>query len=384
MNMQDRIKDADHRSETASSRKTSLVVFLILIISVMALATRMVLPYLLAVTMGGILALLSQPAFQWLRSRHFKARTASTLVTLGVLFLVIVPISFFLTKVVQQGIAIGNDLAEGGFSFQSLIDRISRWPPVSAFMGSPESLVAQIRGWIQSAGGGITAAVLGVAAHVPNLILQLALTSLACFFFLVDGNRFVHWTGDKIPMDPDVRIQVLESFKNTAISVIWATLAAATAQSAVILVSFLILGVPAAFLAAGATFIFAWIPLVGSTPVWVAAVLYLFFEGMTWKAILMVVFGLITGLVDNFVRPMVLKGRSNMHPLVSLVAIFGGIGMFGIMGVFVGPILAAVLISLLQIWPEVGDRFGLLPPSPTRAEKYEDEVPAGKPRWFPG
>jgi predicted PurR-regulated permease PerM len=185
-------------------------------------------------------------------------------------------------------------------------------------------------------------------------------------------------------MDPDVRIQVLESFKNTAISVIWATLAAATAQSAVILVSFLILGVPAAFLAAGATFIFAWIPLVGSTPVWVAAVLYLFFEGMTWKAILMVVFGLITGLVDNFVRPMVLKGRSNMHPLVSLVAIFGGIGMFGIMGVFVGPILAAVLISLLQIWPEVGDRFGLLPPSPTRAEKYEDEVPAGKPRWFPG
>jgi predicted PurR-regulated permease PerM len=52
-----------------------------------------------------------------------------------------------------------------------------------------------------------------------------------------------------------------------------------------------------------------------------------------------------------------------MHPLVSLVAIFGGIEMFGILGIFLGPILAAVLIALLQLWPEVGQRFGLLPGS---------------------
>ena len=75
----------------------------------------------------------------------------------------------------------------------------------------------------------------------------------------------------------------------------------------------------------------------------------------------MVVCGLMTGLVDNFVRPLILQGRSKMHPLVSLVAIFGGIEMFGILGIFLGPILAAVLIALLQIWPEVGQRFGLLP-----------------------
>ena len=52
---------------------------------------------------------------------------------------------------------------------------------------------------------------------------------------------------------------------------------------------------------------------------------------------------------------------SKMHPLVSLVAVFGGIERFGIMGILLGPILAAVLIALLQIWPAVGQRFGLLP-----------------------
>jgi predicted PurR-regulated permease PerM len=64
------------------------------------------------------------------------------------------------------------------------------------------------------------------------------------------------------------------------------------------------------------------------------------------------------------VRPLILQGRSKMHPLVSLVAIFGGIEMFGLIGIFLGPILAAVLIALLQLWPAVGQRFGLLPGAP--------------------
>jgi predicted PurR-regulated permease PerM len=121
--------------------------------------------------------------------------------------------------------------------------------------------------------------------------------------------------------------------------------------------------VPAAFLAAGATFLFAWIPLVGCSPVWLAGAIYLYAQDALLKAILMVVCGLMAGLVDNVVRPMILQGRSTMHPLVSLVAVFGGMERFGIMGILLGPILAAVLIALLQIWPEVAHRFGLLPDS---------------------
>jgi predicted PurR-regulated permease PerM len=201
----------------------------------------------------------------------------------------------------------------------------------------------------------------GLAAHLPNILLQLALASIACFFLLVDGPRLRGWLTDKIPLAADVRGQVVQSFQATAISVIWATLAAAAAQSGVMLLSYLILGVPAAFLAAGATFLFAWIPLVGSSPVWLAGAIYLYTQEALLHAICMVVVGLLTGLVDHIVRSLILQGRSKMHPLVSLVAIFGGIKMFGILGIFLGPILAAVLLALLQLWPAVGQRFGLLP-----------------------
>jgi predicted PurR-regulated permease PerM len=214
---------------------------------------------------------------------------------------------------------------------------------------------------MQSAGTGATATILGLAAHLPNIVLQLALASLAGFFLLVDGHRFLCWMTDKLPIAVDVRVKVVQSFQETAISVIWATIAAAAAQSVVMLLSYLTLGVPAAFLAAGATFLCAWIPLVGSSLVWLAGAIYLYAQEAMLQALLMVVCGLIAGIVDHVVRAMILKGRSKMHPLVSLVAIFGGIEMFGIMGIFLGPILAAVFIALLQIWPEVGQRFGLLP-----------------------
>ena len=80
---------------------------------------------------------------------------------------------------------------------------------------------------MQSAGTVATATILGLAAHLPNLVLQVALASITCFFLLVDGPRFLGWMTDKVPITADVQGQVGQSFQETAISVIWATLAAA-------------------------------------------------------------------------------------------------------------------------------------------------------------
>jgi len=109
---------------------------------------------------------------------------------------------------------------------------------------------------------------------------------------------------------------------------------AAATQAALITLAFLLFGVPSAFLAGGATFIFAWIPLVGSVPVLASGLAYLIFKGAYVQAILLSTVGILTGIADNIVRPIVLGGRGEMHPMVSIVSIFGGIQMFGVFGVF--------------------------------------------------
>lgn len=343
-------------------QRTTLIFFLALLGSALAMTIYMVLPYVLAVVMGGILALLFFPTFARLERRGAGRTLAASIVTIAVLLLVIAPISLFATLAVKQAISIFESLGESGaLSFHAIMERLSAWTPIREWVGDTEALETQVRTWLQEGGAAVSGAILGLAANIPKILLQLVVAILTFFFLLLDGNRLLAWMSPRIPLDADVRSRVVASFKNTAVSVIWATLAAATAQASIMLLAYLALRVPAAFLAGGVTFIFAWIPILGTTPVWLAGAIYLFTEDAYLRCTLMVAFGLVAGLTDNFVRPIVLKGRSKMHPLVSLIAIFGGIGIFGIMGIFVGPILAAVLISLLQIWPAVGARFGLLP-----------------------
>lgn len=207
----------------------------------------------------------------------------------------------------------------------------------------------------------ISSGVLLVFSGIPSVILQLVLAAISCFVFLLDGESFSRWMANKIPLEIEVRKKLAQSFRDTAVSTIWATLAAGAAQSMVMFIAFLVLSVPASFLGSGLTFVFAWIPMVGCSPVWGVAAIYLFSEGMVGKAIAMILFGLGAGIVDNIVRPIILKGRSKMHPMISLISIFGGIGLFGIVGVFMGPVLASLMIALLGLWAEIGNRYGLLP-----------------------
>lgn len=144
------------------------------------------------------------------------------------------------------------------------------------------------------------------------------------------------WLHSKIPLDDDVRAALGQSFQATTASVVRATFVAAAVQSALMFLGFVVLGVPSAFLAGGATFLAAMIPLVGSAPVWISGAIYLWLQGSVVKMVILAVIGLFIGVVDNVVRPAVLKEGGDMHPLVSLVAIFGGIKSFGMIGVFFG------------------------------------------------
>lgn len=347
-------------------QRLSFYTFLAILLASLGVALYMVAPYLIALGMGGILALLARPIHKRLE-RRMRPALAATVVTLGVILLAVGPLLTFTVLAIRQAVAIANALSK--IDPQKVRDwwnaLVARLPiPASYLDEHLLEVQMQLQESLREGGAAIAQAMLQSAKEIPGGVLQLALASLACFFLLMDGARFVQWAEAKVPLDRDIRDRLRAAFKDTAISVVWASMAAAGTQAALMAIGFLFLGVPAAFLAGGATFVFAWIPLLGSTPVWLAGAIYLGSQGMYVKLAFMLGLGAVTGLVDNFVRPMVLKGRGEMHPLVSLVAIFGGLKLFGFFGVFFGPIIAAVLITLLQVWPIVGRRWGLLVDEP--------------------
>jgi predicted PurR-regulated permease PerM len=342
------------------SKRSTLIFFLILLAVSLVASLWMIRLFFVSVMVGGLLAMMTRPVFSKLLKKKVWPSLAAFQVTMGIVLLVIVPLSFLVAVAAKQGMTIGNSLTSSGtFSYQAVVNWVANWPLMRLFEVSPEDLSASMLSWMESGAKTGTGVVVNFVAQIPDAVLQLILACIACYFFLVDGASFLSWMRERIPLDRDIRARLVTSFESMAVASIWATLAAGAAQSSVIFFAFLILNVPGAFLAGGATFIFAWIPFIGSTPAWVAAAIYLYTTGAYGKVAVMVLFGLVAGVVDNVVRPMVLKGRSDMHPLISLVSIFGGLALFGIMGVFIGPLLAAVTITLANAWPLIAERYDL-------------------------
>ena len=338
---------------TTTEKKPSGMTLAVLLGVFLSLFLSMVWPYLVALLMGLLLAILSRPLYDLFTKRGLGPRLAAGAAMTGILLAIIAPLTVFAVTAVKQAIALAAYLADerGADFIRASVAAVTALKPVQWVIESPADLQAKGLEFAQSAGAALSRVILVQAVALPDLALKLVISLLAWFFLLFEGEDFLKWLMGRVNMDSGLRRRLTDSFRATAASTVWATAAAAAAQALVVMVGFLLLGVPNIFLGGGATFIFAWIPILGSLPVCLAGAVYLYFQGSIFKLALMGLVAVVAGLMDNVVRPIVMKGHGDMHPLLALISIFAGIRMFGILGVIFGPIVAAMLLALLNSWP---------------------------------
>ena len=347
---------------TPKENTASKVTFIILSVMVIVIAFKIAASFLVAMVVGALFALALEPLQRKLTTKKISSKLAAYFVFTLLIVIVVVPISFFIKSLIGQAVAFKDYVYLSNISYASISGSIGKLPIIGTLISDPVEFEAQLRTWILELGSWISSFALTQASKIPELLLQAFFALLSCLFFLLEGKKFLKFLHDKIPLRDDIRSSLISSFRKSSRSAIWATLLAAVAQSIVLFIGFVSLNVPAAFLAAGVTFIFAFIPVLGSVPIWLSAVLYLYLKGSIVKLILMIAFGLIAGVIDNVVRVLVLKGEKGskgLHPLISLVAVLGGIQVFGLFGVLIGPVIATLLISMLEVWPSVFNKSNL-------------------------
>ena len=337
---------------TAQNHRISNITFFVLLALFLAIFTVMIWPYLFALVMGVMLAMLTRPLYYLLVRRGVGPKGSAALSLAAILLAVIVPLVVFAAVAINQGIALFTHLSsENGLVFlRSVVAAGTSFKPLYWVVDSPADLQQKGLEFLQSAGAALSKIILVQAASLPDLALKLIITLLTWFSMLFEGEGFLKWLLSKVPLELGLRSRLIGSLKATTASTVWASSAAAASQAVLVMAGFWVLGVPGIFLAAGATFIFAWIPILGSLPVCAAGAIYLYFQGSMFKLIGMAAVAVAAGLIDNVVRPIVLKGHGDMHPLLAMVAIFSGIQLFGILGVIFGPVVAAMLLSLLNSW----------------------------------
>lgn len=345
---------------TRLNGRAHLYAFLAVLAGCAFLVLRMTAPYLLALFLGGMLAMLGHPFAARLERRGCRPRVAAWSTTVLMTLLLVGPLAAFSTMAVREGVAAGRTLRKDPRLTPDGVEQaLAKSPRMRGLLGDRDTYKERLEDWYRRGGEAAAALALKVTATIPLLMLQLLLALVSCYFFLIDGARLARRLLGLTALDRDVQEALISSFRDTAVSSVLAGLAAAAAQAAVVASGFAALGVPRPFLAGAATFLLAWVPAVGSVPASLAGVAYLWFEGTPGRVAAMIAVGVVAGVIDNLIRPVVLKGRDEMHPLVGLVAVIGGIDMFGILGLFLGPILAATFVELLDLWPQIGGRYGL-------------------------
>jgi predicted PurR-regulated permease PerM len=193
--------------------------------------------------------------------------------------------------------------------------------------------------------------VLGAGKAVGGSLLQLTFATFIAFFFYRDGESLVQAARTILAkLAGDLGDTLLATINGTVIGVVHGIFGTALAQALVALIGFVVAGVPGAPALAAATFLLSMVP-VGPPLVWGGAAIWLFAQGSVGWGLFMVAWGLFAiSSIDNFIKPYLISRASSLPLLLILLGVFGGIVAYGFIGIFIGPPMLAIGLTLVQLW----------------------------------
>jgi predicted PurR-regulated permease PerM len=194
--------------------------------------------------------------------------------------------------------------------------------------------------------GKLSAITRGTVTFIANLVLML----YAMYFFLMDGPALLRTIMGYLPLSEPERARLVERFASVSISTLKSTVVIGMVQGFLGAIGLAVAGIPGAVFWGTIMTVFAMIPAVGTALVWVPAAIYLATMGKTITTIVFsLYFILVVGTADNLLRPRLVGRGSQMHELLVLLSTFGGIMAFGVVGFILGPVIAALFITLWDI-----------------------------------
>lgn len=190
-----------------------------------------------------------------------------------------------------------------------------------------------------------------IIANTGRTFFYFGLMVFSMFFFFRDGDMLVRKISALIPLTSDLVQNTMQELKNVVEATIFGGVVVALLQGAAGGILFFFVGIPSPMFWGAMMAFLSFLPLVGAFLIFVPAALILIFGGHLAEGIIVLVVGiLIISQIDNFVRPWLIAGKTSMHTLLLFFSILGGIALFGLLGIVLGPVIAAVMLTLMRIF----------------------------------
>lgn len=341
-------------------------------------------PYFGAVLWGVVAAIVFAPLYRRLfRLTGQRAGFAALVTVVLVILLVIVPLMLIASSLVVEATGLYDNVQSGRLDVNQYLaqlgDMLPAWVREVLDRFDLSSLGA-IREWLSELFSRflelLASHAVSVGQSTFGFVVGLGVMLYLTFFLLRDGSSLTRKIKQAIPLRPAQRDALLEKFTVVVRATVKGSVLVAVLQGALGGLIFWLLGVNAPVLWGVVMAFFALLPAVGAGIIWMPVALYLLVSGALWKALVLVVFGvLVIGLVDNLLRPILVGKSTKMPDYVVLISTLGGISVAGLNGFVIGPMIAAMFIAVWDIFTETRHREKA---AAQPAETERDQAPAGR------
>jgi predicted PurR-regulated permease PerM len=218
--------------------------------------------------------------------------------------------------------------------------------------------LAQVRTWVGEGSREVLQSLASLGGRVflgaVGTVFGFVLMIFMMFFFVRDGAEMVATLRELIPMSRAHKARLFDHLAGVTRAMVYGTGLTALIQGTLVGISFLIVGLPSPVVFGVIAALAALLPFGGTALVWVPAALALAGQGRWGATIFLLIWGgLLVSLVDNVVRPLLVAGRANVGTLTVFIGVLGGISAFGAIGLFLGPVILALIIALIRFLLEI-------------------------------
>lgn len=326
-------------------------VFALVLLAVGLYASLLVVwPYFSYLALAVLLAYTLFPLQRRLAPR-VGPRTSAVLLMVASTLLFVLPLLLLLRVVVRQAVAAVESLrtADVGAELEAarrLVEDATGVDPLEYV----DQALAEVAGVVQSGLGRVVGEASGLLGGLTKVTLGVTVFGFALYYLLVAGESSVAWVRAVTPLPPTVQDELVAELDRLTYAVLVTTLVIAVVQAVLTGLALLALGFSNVLFWTVLAVVFGVLPLVGSMFIWVPAALFLIATGRAVRGGTLLVYGFgVVNLTDNYLRPVVGGRSAKLNPAVLVVGMFGGLAVFGVMGIFVGPIVLGFTRTLVRV-----------------------------------
>jgi len=331
------------------NRDTLNAIFFFVFVVAIGLVSLMVIQPLLSYLIAAVmLVFVTYPVYERLDRYVQRPWLSSALVVLILSFSVIFPAAYLTNVAINESSQVTKAIVTSGIDFLD-VQQVEEY--VEQVLGQRVDIEQRVEAALQDLGRGLTTQIAALLEAVTNFLIGVFVMIFVMFYLYREGPTILETLRNILPMEESRKDLLFDQVRTVTWAVIVGHLLTSIIQGLVGAIGFFLFGIQNATFWGFVMVILALIPMVGPILLYIPAAAVLFLQGDPVMGAGLVVYALIfVSLVDNFVRPFLVEKQGHIHPALTLVGVLGGLSAFGIMGMFIGPLILAVFVATLKTY----------------------------------